>query len=40
MALKRKKFEKGKIIQEMEENPTMSQNEIVKCFVLLPIVVK
>jgi hypothetical protein len=34
MALKRKKFEKGEIIQEIEENPIMSQNEILKYFVL------
>jgi hypothetical protein len=27
MALKRKKFQKGKVIQEMEEKPIESQNE-------------
>jgi predicted transcriptional regulator len=37
MVLKRKKLtmnEKVKIIQEVEENPNVSQNEIVKRFVL------
>jgi hypothetical protein len=32
--VKKKVSEKVKIIQEVENNPTVSQNEIAKCFVL------